>query len=118
LCKHSLGDRHTDMTTIFLSPSRTVHLPTRNPAAAPAAPRTPVRKGLRLTDLRAGETARVLRVNISDTACRKRFAELGLAEGMKITVASTGDTLMLIIGGARMGLAARCADDIMVSRVA
>jgi Fe2+ transport system protein FeoA len=106
------------MTTTFLDPTGVIHLPTQAAPAAMPATRSHVRKGLRLTDLRAGEIARVLRVNISDTACRKRFAELGLAEGMKVTVASTGDTLMLIIGGARMGLAARCADDIVVSRVA
>jgi Fe2+ transport system protein FeoA len=76
-----------------------------------------VRKGLRLSDLHAGETVRVLRLAFPDVGCRKRFAELGLAEGMKVTVASTGDTMMLIIGGSRMGLAARCADEILVSRI-
>jgi Fe2+ transport system protein FeoA len=105
------------MSAITLAPDRVLHLPTHAPSAAAAALRSSVRKSLRMTDLRAGETARVLRVHITDAACRKRFAELGLAEGMKVTVASTGDTLMVIIGGARMGLAARCADDIVVSRV-
>ena len=64
--------------------------------------------------------ARILRVAFPDTSCRKRFAELGLAQGMKVTVASTGDALMLVIGGgggSRMGLAARCADEIYVSRI-
>lgn len=109
------------MTTTYPSVSRTVHLATQNPSRPAAASRPATRKSLRLTDLHAGETARVLRVNLTDTACRKRFAELGLAEGMKVTVASTGDTLMLILGGgsgSRMGVAARCADDILVSRVA
>jgi Fe2+ transport system protein FeoA len=101
------------MSALSLAPAPVLHLPTHTPSAA----RTPVRKGLRLNDLHAGETARILRVNITDTACRKRFAELGLAEGMKVTVASAGDTMMLVIGGARMGLAVRSAHDILVSRV-
>jgi Fe2+ transport system protein FeoA len=104
------------MTTMFQS-SHTLHLPT-HPLDTPVARQPAMRKGLRLTDLHPGETARVLRVNLPDSACRKRFAELGLAEGMKVTVAATGNTLMLILGGSRMGIAARCADDILVSRIA
>lgn len=97
------------------APNRTIHL-----TPAPAAPeiKKPVRKGLKLSDLRAGETGRVVRLAFPDAGCRKRFAELGLAEGMKVTVTATGDTLMLLIGGSRMGLAARCADEIFVARVA
>jgi Fe2+ transport system protein FeoA len=86
------------------------------------AARSSGRKGLRLSDLRAGETGRVLRVATADPGCRKRFAELGLAEGMKVTVRATGDVLMIALGGgagsSRMGLAARCADEIFVSRIA
>jgi Fe2+ transport system protein FeoA len=103
------------MTTAYDIPARTVHL---TPAEAPPSPPKPTRKGLRLSDLRSGETARVVRLAFPDAGCRKRFAELGLAQGMKVTVASTGDTLMLIIGGSRMGLAARCADEIFVARTA
>ena len=105
------------MTTTFENSSRTIHLPTDAPVAAPATVRPSVRKGLRLTDLQAGDTARILRVNMAESGCRKRFAELGLAEGMKVTIASTGDTLMLILGNSRMGIAARCADEIFVSRI-
>ena len=96
--------------------NRTVHLPTE-PANPTSACRPAVRKGLRLSDLRDGETGRVLRLAFPDAGCRKRFAELGLAEGMKVTVATAGETMMLIIGGSRMGIAARCADEIVVSRV-
>lgn len=97
-----------------------IHLPTTAacpPASAAPTVRPSVRKGLRLSDLQPGDTARVLRLAFPDAGCRKRFAELGLAEGMKVTVASTGDALMLVIGGSRMGLAARCADEIFVSRI-
>jgi Fe2+ transport system protein FeoA len=99
--------------------SRTIHLPTSPVEAAPVAPHgvPTARKSLRLSDLREGETGRVVRVSIPEQGCRKRFAELGLAPGMKVTVAGTGDTLMLIIGGSRMGLAARCAEEISVVRV-
>jgi Fe2+ transport system protein FeoA len=99
--------------------SRTIHLPASGPQA-PASAVGARRKGLKLTDLAVGETVRILRVSIEDTGCRKRFAELGLAEGMKVTVTSTGDTLMLVIGGVngtRMGLAARCAQEILVARL-
>jgi Fe2+ transport system protein FeoA len=113
----SSGDHPKPMTALFHNlGSRTVHLPTEPANPSPAC--RPVRKGLRLSDLHEGETARVLRLAFPDVGCRKRFAELGLAEGMKVTVTGTGDTLMLIIGGARMGLAARCADEIIVARVA
>ena len=106
------------MTTVLdNSTSRTIHLPT-----TPAAPAVkPVgRKSLRLSDLREGETGRVVRVLIAEQGCRKRFAELGLAPGMKVTVVGTGDTLMVVVGGgsgSRMGLAARCAEEISVARI-
>lgn len=106
------------MTTVLDNIARTIHLPTHG-NDAPAAPAKPAigRKSLRLSDLKSGETGRVLKVITIEQGCRKRFAELGLAPGMKITVSSTGNTLMLIVGSSRMGLAARCADEILVSRV-
>ena len=79
--------------TIF-NPPHTVHLTT---ASLPDCVRPSVRKGLRLSNLQSGETARVLRLAFADPGCRKRFAELGLAEGMKVTVACTGDALMLLL---------------------
>jgi len=107
------------MTTLLDTTSRTVHLPTRPEPAPSAAPVRALRKGLRLTDLRDGETGRVVRLSLPDSGCRKRFAELGLAEGMKVTVASGGgaDTMMLIVGGSRMGISGRCAAEIHVIRV-
>ena len=92
-------------------------LPQHQSAVKPSAPAARTRKTIPLSDLAPGETGRILRVAIPDQGCRKRFAELGLAVGMKVSVASTGETLMLIIGTARMGLAARCADEITVIRV-
>jgi Fe2+ transport system protein FeoA len=104
------------MPTTFDNLARTVHLPTA-PAEAPVETRHASRKGLRLSDLQPGETVRVLRLALPEMGCRKRFAELGLAEGMKCTLLSGGDTLMLLIGGSRMALASRCADEIFVSRI-
>ncbi len=77
----------------------------------------PSRKGLRLSDLSSGETGRVLRLTFADAGCRKRFAEMGLAEGMKVTVSTAGETMMLVVGGSRMGMGARCADQILVAKV-
>jgi Fe2+ transport system protein FeoA len=103
---------------MLLETPRTVHLPTEGAAAQTVvAPVKTVRKSLRLSDLRSGETARIVKVQMGDAGCRKRFAELGLAEGMKVTVTGTGDTLMLALGGSRMGLACRCAEQILVVRV-
>lgn len=104
------------MNTSLDNLSRTIHLPTAEAPKGPAV-RPSIRKGLRLSDLQSGETGRVLRLAFPDAGCRKRFAELGLAEGMKVTVLGTGDTLMLNIGGSRMGLAVRCAEEIFVTRV-
>ena len=104
------------MSTLLENAPRTVHLPTEVPAA-PVSPRQRARKGLRLTDLQAGDSCRVVRITLEDGGCRKRFAELGLAEGMKVSVLSTGDTLLLAIGGSsRMAIAARCAEAIHVIR--
>ncbi|HEY4330684.1 MAG TPA: FeoA family protein [Phycisphaerae bacterium] len=105
------------MSTAFETATRTIHLPTEQAAEVALPARQAARKGLRLTDLQGGETVRILRVNMAESGCRKRFAELGLAEGMKVTVASTGETMMLIIGGSRMGLSSRCACEIYVSRI-
>ncbi len=111
---------HTMAVTTSNIP-KTLHLPTTVPPAPPSAPRQPsLHNGVLLTDLRPGESARVTRVALTDTGCRKRFAELGLTEGMKVTVTATGDTLLLILGsgrGTRMGIAARCADEVFVSRI-
>ena len=104
------------MSTTLESTPRTIHLTAESPAA-----KTPTKtsKGLRLTDLRAGETVRIARLTLADTSCRKRFAEMGLLEGMKITVITTGETLMLSLGSngsTRMAVAARCAETIFVVR--
>lgn len=90
-------------------------LPVRESPAAPQAPAHA--KRLLLSQLAPGETGRIVRVAIPDSGCRKRFAELGLAVGMKVSVLTAGETLMLQIGTARMALAARCADEITVLRV-
>ena len=105
---------------MLLETLRSVHLPAEAAAEnAPAtvAPPKGARKSLSLRDLKPGETGRILRVQMGDAGCRKRFAELGLAEGMRVTVTGQGDTLMVLVGGSRMGLAARCAEQIHVVRV-
>ncbi len=101
------------MTALFEKFSLPVVMPD-----APAARRT--RKGLSLTDLQAGETARILRVGLADSGCRKRLAELGLVEGMKVTILSAGGgagTVMLQVGGAKMALGEGCAAEVFVTRV-
>jgi Fe2+ transport system protein FeoA len=72
---------------------------------------------LALADLDAGEEGRVLRVAIEDSLCRRRLAELGIAEGMVVRVSGTGDTMMLALGTSRFGLARSCAERIAVVRI-
>jgi Fe2+ transport system protein FeoA len=71
---------------------------------------------VRLADLQPGESGRIVRVDMPDQGCRRRFGELGLAEGMTVTMHGTGDTLMLGLCGGRMGVASRCACGIWVLR--
>ncbi len=76
------------------------------------------RRGLRLTDLQVGETVRVLRVAMKDLGCKKRLAEMGVAEGMRIKLVSkAGGQVMIQVGGAKMGLGEGCASEISVMRV-
>jgi len=102
------------MKTVAENRSRTIHLPTEVGPGHGA--KSGARKGLRLTDLKAGETGLITHVS-DEVGCRKRFAELGLAQGMKVSVATGGETLMLIVGSSRMAIAARCAEAISVSRL-
>jgi Fe2+ transport system protein FeoA len=71
----------------------------------------------RLSDLQSGDTGRIVRVEMPDVGCRKRFAELGLAAGMAVTVTGGGDTMLLAIGGSRMGLGRHCAQQITVMKI-
>lgn len=82
-------------------------------ASAPAKP-----KVVKLSQLQPGESARIVRVGVSDHGCRKRFAELGIAEGARVTVTSCGECMMVQLGCTRMGLACRCAEDITVLKLA
>ena len=105
------------MSTALETSPRTIHLSAEAPAAL--SPTKKTHKGLRLTDLRAGDSARITRLTLADSGCRKRFAEMGLAEGMKVHVVSTGETMMVALGsgrGSRIAVAARCAETIFVLR--
>lgn len=73
---------------------------------------------IKLSQLQPGESARIVRVAVSDHGCRKRFAELGIAEGARVTVTSCGECVMVQLGCTRMGLACRCAEDITVMKLA
>lgn len=75
------------------------------------------RKLVKLSELQAGETARVVRVGLLDQGCRRRFAEMGIYEGTTLTVTGAGDTLMVAIGNGRMGLSAQCAAMVTVLRI-
>ena len=96
--------------------SSLLHLP-QAPTDTPSAPKH-ARKGLRLADLHPGQSARITRVGILDDSCRKRLAELGIAEGSRITVAgNSSGQIILQLGGAKMALGAGCAAQISVSQI-
>lgn len=86
-------------------------------SAAPVKTARPGRKMVTLADLQAGETGRVVRVDLKDAGCRRRFAELGLGEGMKVSVTAGGETMIVALGGGRMAVGERCAREIWVLRV-
>jgi|GEM_PF-3791168 len=71
-------------------------------------------KAVPLTELAAGQKGRIVRVNLPELGCKRRFGELGLAPGMTVTVISTGESIMLDLAGGKFGLAARCASEITV----
>ena len=88
------------------------------PTAPTHTPAPKHKKLVSLADLQSGEEARILRVAIDDSLCRRRLAELGIAEGMLICVTGEGDTMMLAMGASRFGLARSCAQRIQVMRKA
>lgn len=84
---------------------------------ATALPEQPSARGVTLDQLSVGDTGRIIRLSLPDHGCRKRFAEMGLAEGCKVTVVGGGDTLLLAIGASRMALAQRCAQYVTVLKL-
>jgi Fe2+ transport system protein FeoA len=97
--------------------SNVVMTPRHSTQLLPAKPAT--RRLVKLSDLDVGATARVVHVGLLDQGCRRRFAEIGIHEGAKISIAAGGagaDTLILAIGGSRMGVSAHCAGQVMVLR--
>ena len=98
------------MGNAVMTPRHTTHAPVK-PAAA--------RRLVKLSDLDIGATARVVHVGLVDQGCRRRFAEIGIHEGASVSIASGGsgaDTLIVAIGGSRMGVSAHCAGQVMVLR--
>jgi Fe2+ transport system protein FeoA len=87
-------------------------------AAAAKTPKSLPSKRAKLSDLRVGESARILRVNLLDQGCRRRFAEMGVYEGSTVSVTASGDMMILAVGGGRMAVSAHCASEVTVLRVA
>lgn len=75
------------------------------------------KKLVKLSELDVGAKGRVVRVDLSDLGCRRRFAEMGISEGMMVSVVTSGDTMILGIGGGRMGVSAQCASQVTVLRM-
>ena len=74
-------------------------------------------KLIKLTDLAVGESGRIVDVDMPETGCRRRLAEIGVFEGAVVTVAAAGDNLILALGTARVGVSQHCAAQVTVLRV-
>ena len=84
--------------------------PTKQPeeGAKPAGP-------VPLTDLKAGQTGLVMRIEEDDHAMLIRLKTMGMHEGRRVRVIRTGSRIIVSCGGTRIGLAAEVAKHIRVA---
>jgi len=68
-----------------------------------------------LTDLRAGDSAIVFRINEGDHAQMIRLKTMGIYEGRAIRMVRPGSRVIIDCGGTRIGLAATVACHIKVT---
>jgi Fe2+ transport system protein FeoA len=90
--------------------------PTVSPASATAAPVATFSRMIKLDELAIGQRGRIVQVKLSEAGCRKRMAELGIAEGAKVEVISSGESIMLALGTSRIAISRRCASAIVIIR--
>ena len=82
-------------------------------------PRRPVAEPLELAPLSAlppGTTARVVQVNAHSDDLR-RLQALGVCVGRRVELVKSGDPMIISVVGARIGLSARLAAEVLVTRI-
>lgn len=92
------------------------HHPTPASAAVTTAPVATFSRMIKLDELAVGQRGRIVQVKLSEAGCRKRMAELGIAEGAKVEVISAGESIMLALGTSRIAISRRCAASIIIIR--
>ena len=68
-----------------------------------------------LTDLPAGGTALVMRIEEEDHAMLIRLKTMGMHEGRKVRVVRSGSRIIVSCGGTRIGLSAEVARHVRVT---
>ena len=82
-----------------------------NSPESPKAPLGPVP----LTDLKAGQTGLVMRIEEDDHAMLIRLKTMGMHEGRRVRVVRGGSRIIVSCGGTRIGLSAEIARHVRVS---
>lgn len=81
---------------------------TQTPQTAPSGP-------IALTDLPAGGTGLVMRIEEDDHAMLIRLKTMGMHEGRRVRVIRRGSRIIVSCGGTRIGLSAEVARHIRVA---
>ena len=81
---------------------------TETPQTAPSEP-------IALTDLPAGGTGLVMRIEEEDHAMLIRLKTMGMHEGRRVRVIRPGSRIIVSCGGTRIGLSAEVAKHVRVS---
>ena len=68
-----------------------------------------------LTDLKAGQTGLVMRIEEDDHAMLIRLKTMGMHEGRRVRVVRGGSRIIVSCGGTRIGLSAEIARHVRVS---
>ena len=84
--------------------------PTQPPATSKVMPAS-----LPLTDLAAGQTGLVMRIEEDDHAMLIRLKTMGMHEGRLVRVVRSGSRIIVSCGGTRIGLSAEVAKHVRVA---
>ena len=85
------------------------------PAAQPTVTSKPINGSLPLSDLAAGQTALVMRIEEDDHAMLIRLKTMGMHEGRMVRVVRSGSRIIVSCGGTRIGLSAEVAKHVRVA---
>ncbi|MGB1124336.1 MAG: FeoA family protein [Phycisphaeraceae bacterium] len=80
----------------------------------PATPEKPA-GAIPLTDLDAGQTGLVMRIEEDDHAMLIRLKTMGMHEGRLVRVVRSGSRIIVSCGGTRIGLSAEVAKHVRVA---